>query len=170
MTDAKTKNDQLVALLRELQPGFLPYDIFVELARLTVLSIIEFVPLRRNAQGITEVLLLAREADDPLWPSELHVPGTVIRPTDTQGKIYAAFERILSEELAGTKTSSPHHVSNLLHKSKRGTEQAQVFWVEVLEEPKIGKFYTLNEFPDNVMHSQLDFIKQAAHNFENFTV
>jgi hypothetical protein len=162
----KTEIDQLAELLKKLEPGFLPFDVFMEIARLAVLSIIEFVPLRMNKNGEAEVLLLTRDADDPLWPNELHVPGTVIRPTDTEGKIYKAFERILQDELQGTGTSQPHYVGSNLHKSKRGMEQAQIYWVEVTDEPKIGEFYPVSQLPDNVMESQLNFIKLAAKSFE----
>lgn len=51
---------QLVSLLSALKAGFLPYEVFVEIARLVVLSIIEFVPLRLNEKGETQVLLLSR--------------------------------------------------------------------------------------------------------------
>jgi len=157
---------QLVRLLNKLEPGFLPFEIFLGIARLVVLSIIEFVPLRLNPNGKVEVLLLPRGDDDPIWPNQLHVPGTVIRPTDTEGEMYLAFERILRDELQGTKVSDPHFVGSILHKSKRGTEQAQVFWVEVLESPRVGHFYKIDSLPENLMHSQLAFIKQAAENFQ----
>lgn len=163
--DTKTKTDQLVELLKELDAGFLPYDVFVEIARLTVLSIIEFVPLRKNAEGEVYILLLSRGEDDPIWPNEMHVPGTVIRPTDTEGKMYLAFDRILKEELKGTKVSVPHYVGSNLHRSKRGMEQAQIYWVEVLEEPKVGKFYIADKLPRQLMKSQTNFINLAIQNF-----
>lgn len=103
----KAAEKQLAALLSSMEPGFLPYDIFVQIARLVVLSIIEFVPLRKNKNGNIEVLLLSRGMDDPIWPGELHTPGTVVRPTDTQGGMYLAFERILDDELKGAKVSAP---------------------------------------------------------------
>jgi hypothetical protein len=161
---SKTEIEQLTQLLKKLEPGFLPLDVFMQIARLTVLSIIEFVPMRMN-DGKVEVLLLSREADDPLWPNELHVPGTVIRPTDTEGNIYKAFERILNDELKGTESSSPHYVGSNLHPSKRGMEQAQIYWVEVTGEPTIGQFHVVDELPSNVIESQLNFIKLAAKSF-----
>jgi hypothetical protein len=162
------KNDQLVKLLKELEPGFLPYDIFVEIARLVVLPIIEFVPLRMNKEGDVEVLLLSRGKDDPLWPDMLHTPGTVIRPTDREGEMYLAFERITKDELNATLVSRPYYVGSVFHGSKRGMEQSQVFWVEVLEEPKIGKFYSANKLPVQLIDSQQRFIEQAVKNFKEF--
>ena len=160
----KEETNKLVELLKQIEPGFLNFDVFVQIARLVVLSIIEFVPLRIKGDKI-EVLLLSRGGDDPIWPNELHVPGTVIRPTDNENKIYMAFDRIINDELGGTKMSEPYFVGSILHKSKRGSEHAQVYWVEVLEKPKVGKFYPVDELPDNLIESQTKFIKQASKSF-----
>lgn len=165
---SESEQQQLVNLLSRLEPGFLPYEIFIQIARLAVLSIIEFVPLRLNKDGAVEVLLLSRGEDDPIWPTALHTPGTVIRPTDTEGKMYRAFERITLEELAGTKVSNPHFVGSQLQKSERGTEQAQIFWVEVLGEPSVGQFYAVENLPDNLIQAQLKFIKLAATSFVKY--
>jgi hypothetical protein len=155
---------QLVKLLGKLPVGFLPLKIFIEIARLTTLSIIEFVPFRKN-NGHTEVLLLKRDQDDALWPDELHTPGTVIRPSDLDSDDHLAFKRILDEELAGTKVSEPFYVGSNLHKSRRGAEQAQIFWVEVLEEPRSGRFYRIDALPPNMMGSQVGFVRLAADSF-----
>lgn len=152
-------------LLHQLAPGFLPYEIFVEIARLAALSIIEFVPLRLTNSDTVEVLLLVRDEADPIWPGELHTPGTVIRPTDTEGNIYLAFERILSDELKNTAVSPPCFVGSILHKSKRGTEHAQIYWVEVMGQPKVGCFYPVDALPENLMKSQTKFIRQAVKNY-----
>ena len=163
----KSEEKQLVELLSRLEPGFLPYDIFVQLARLATLPIIEFVPLRLNEKGETEVLLLERSKFDEIWPGEVHTPGTVIRPTDSTGEIYKAFERIRKDELMGTKVSDGHFVGTLLHPSKRGMEHAQIFWVEVIDEAKVGKFYPARNLPDNLIESQKEFISQAVKSFES---
>jgi hypothetical protein len=156
---------KLVSYLKQLEPGFLPYDIFVQIARLVTLSIIEFVPLR-SSDGDVEVLLLERPERDEFWPGEVHVPGTVVRPTDSTGKIYKAFERIHQDELRGTELSDYHFVGNILHRSKRGMEHAQVFWVEVTGEPKIGKFHPADKLPSNLIESQRSFIEQAVRSYK----
>ena len=163
----KSDERKLVELLKKLEPGFLPYDIFIQLARLVTLPIIEFVPLRLNEKGETEVLLLERSKHDEIWPGEVHAPGTVIRSTDSHGKIYKAFERIRLDELKGTKLSNGHFVSSILHRSKRGMEHAQVFWVEVLGEAKVGEFYLAKKLPDNLIESQREFILEAVKSFES---
>jgi len=161
--------DKIAALLSRYEPGFLPYPIFVQIARLVALPIVEFVPLRKSDQGV-EVLLIARPEDDPLWPGLLHTPGTVIRATDLhkeQQENWLAFERILKEELGGTEVKTPHYVGCIFHQSKRGAEQAQLYWVEVLGDPKAGTFYPVNSLPDNLIDSQLRFITEASRHFQN---
>jgi hypothetical protein len=162
--NALTPSEQktLVDLLKKLKPGFLPFEIFLQVARLVTTPVIEFVPLRLNDKGQVEVLLLDRE----LWPHGLHTPGTVIRATDNENNSYKAFHRILDDELKGTHVSNPHYVGSNLHKSQRGMEQAQVFWVEVLGEPKAGEFHAVDSLPEETMDSQLKFIKLAADSFK----
>lgn len=154
--------DQVSHLLSQFDPGFLPYPIFIEIARLCALPIVEIVPFRRNGAAI-DILLLDRGADDPLFANQLHTPGTVVRATDTE---QSAIDRILHVELGGVPTTSPVFVTYVLHKSKRGAESARVFWVEVQEEPRKGKFYASDNLPDTLMRSQLDFIQAALESYE----
>lgn len=159
---------QLTSLLAKLEPGFLPLDIFYEIARLVALSIVEFVPLRLNDQGQAEVLLIPRDADDKFWPNEFHIPGVVVRPTDIQNGHYTPFNRILADELKGVIISEPHFVKNMLRTSRRGTEQAQIYWVEVYDQPVVGEFYKVEELPDNIIEIQPEFIRVAAQDFLAF--
>lgn len=162
------EEQQLITLLRKLEPGYLPYEIFLQFARLVALPIIEFVPLRISKNGDAEVLLLERKKQNDLWAGQLHTPGTVIRATDSEGELDLAFNRILDDELKGTVTSPPHYVSNVLHKSRRGTEQSQIFWVEVLDEPKTGKFYSAEKLPEKLITEQKEFIRLAVKDFEGW--
>lgn len=157
------------ALLAKFDPGFLPYPVFVQVARLVALPIIEFIPLRRGENGQTQVLLIERPADDPLWPGLWHTPGTVVRATDThrgQEGGWQAFERIRHDELKDTAVGTPHFVGSLFHTSKRGAEQAQLYWVEVTAQPAVGEFYDAGDLPQNMISSQRDFIGQAVKSFE----
>lgn len=156
-------------LLAKLEPGFLPYPIFEQIARLVALPILEYIPLRLVDKKV-EVLLLKRADDDKLWPGMLHTPGTVIRATDINkegGSNWPAMDRILHDELANIRISEPHYVGSILHESKRGVEQAQLYWVEVLEDkPKVGVFYSVDQLPGNFMDSQKDFVMAASTSFK----
>src|SRR5581483_10648257 len=142
---------QAADLLSRLKPGFLPLKIFHEVTRLTVMPIVEVVPLRLARSGKIEILLLQREADDPVWPGQLHVPGTVIRATDTPGSFNTPLQRVLTKELNGTKTSEPMFVKSILHHSGRGIEASQIFWVKVEGEPTEGKFYDVDSLPQSLV-------------------
>ena len=165
MTDADMR--AVANLLKSLEPGFLSYPIFEQIARLVTLPVIEFIPLRQNEER-TEVLLIQRAADDPFWPDMLHTPGTVIRATDLhrpEDDNWGAFQRILHDELLDTEVSVPHYVGSIFHASKRGTEQAQLYWIEVMGEPRVGTFYDVTELPASLIDSQVTFIQQAAKDF-----
>ena len=84
----------LKRLLRELEPGQLPLDIFLEVAKLTVTPILEVVPLRLKSDKV-QVLLFEREKSDPIWGGKLHTPGTIIRASDRGGNLEDAFKRVL---------------------------------------------------------------------------
>ncbi len=161
--------EQTAALLARLQPGFLPYPIFEQIARIVALPIIEFIPLRRNLHGQVEVLLIKRPDTDPLFAGLMHTPGTVVRADDeSKGEVHAhtAFERLLNEELTGIAVAPPEYVGSIFHTSKRGVEQAQLFWIEVLEEnPTVGEFWPVDNLPDNLIDSQRNFIIRSAEHF-----
>lgn len=154
---------QVKDLLAKLQPGLLPYDIFHAIMRLVVASIIEIVPLR-TTNSKTEVLLYERPSDDPAWPRQLHTPGTVLRPTDSS--IQQAIERVLHDELAGTEVSAPVFAGNLLHRQARGTEAAQIFWVEVQGEAKNGQWHDIQNLPAAFIKTQQDFLPIAVKHYQ----
>jgi hypothetical protein len=160
LSDEEIKN--VVDALKKLEPGFLPLPIFHEVTRLTATPIIEVVPLRRAAEKV-EILLLKRDNDDPVWPNQLHAPGTVLRATDS---IESALERITSKELTGIKVSKPKFVTNVLHHSGRGMETSQVYWVNVENAAKVGQFYDVEQLPENLVKTQLDFIPQAIKDYK----
>jgi len=166
MTDDEIR--QTTELLKKLQPGFLPYPIFEQAARLLALPILELVPYR-FIDGRIEILLLERPSNDRFWPGSLHTPGTVIRATDldkqNQG-LQVAFERLVEDELGGVQLGPPLFIASLLHESKRGVEQAQVYCAELLEEPKVGKLFAAQELPGNLVAGQHDFIRQVIERLQ----
>ena len=166
-----TREEEVEAarILAKLEPGFLPFDIFQQVARLVVFSIVEVVPLRVSATGQIEVLLLDREADDPIFPGQVHTSGCVVRPTDTPGSFETAFQRILHDELGDIRTSEPVYVTQLLHHSGRGMESSHIYWVEVRGEPAVGTFYPVDDLPANFMKQQLDFLHQAVASYKDAT-
>ena len=161
--------DQVASKLSKLEPGFLPFAIFHQIARLVTMAIVEIVPLRKSPEGKIEILLLKREADDPIFPRQLHSPGKVVLASDTAGSFNSTLQRVLSEELTGVRTSKPVFVKSMLHHSGRGMEVSQIFWVEVYGDSTVGEFYNVNNLPATIMQSQLDFIPAAIAHFAKGT-
>jgi hypothetical protein len=162
--------------LETLKPGFIPKDIFLQFARLMVVPVIELVPVRINAEGKAEILLVQRESDDPVWPNMWHVSGTVIRATDKMdtGNDYDdPLKRLLAEdgELAGVDiVGKPVQIETERRRVARGDELAVIFYVEVSGEAKEGRFFPLEGYPHNVPEPGIvphhdAFVRRAAERF-----
>ena len=167
ITDEEIKHT--VTSLRKLEPGFLPKDIFNEVARLSVLTAVEIVPLKMDQANKVQVLLLKRGEDDPFWKGMLHTPGAIIIASDRVGTFEDAINRVIQKELL----SSPHigspvftEVINIQHEI--GRANCLVHWLEMTDEPKIGEYYYTDELPDNLISSQIEMIRNTAERFKSF--
>lgn len=153
-------------MLQKLSPGFLPLPIFYQVARLTVTPTVELVPLRMH-EGHLQVFLTQRPKDDPVWPSMLHVPGSVIRATDTKETFSDVLDRILHNELHDPQIESkPHFFTYLFHQVKRGAEIAFIHYTFLLETPKNGSFYFIHDLPSSLVSHQRGFIQEIAKSLE----
>lgn len=169
MSNAEKLSDneikEVVKDLAKLEPGLLPFEIFHAVTRLVATPIIEVVPIRLNKNNEPEILLLSREPDDPVWPNQLHVPGTVIRGSDTEGSFDDAFNRV-SKELGGVTLKNLHLVKNIFHHSGRGMEVSQIYWADLTDtDVTTGEFFSADSLPKNIVQSQLDFIPDALANY-----
>lgn len=144
--------------LAQLEPGRLPLDVFIEVARLTVTPVIEVVPIIDQPRRL-EVLLTKRADSDPVWPGMWHTPGTVIRSFDSS--VDDGVSRLLRDELGNCQSSEPEYVGYLLHKVSRGTELALVHWVTVSAGITIGRAFDSDNLPENLVDSQRGFISWA---------
>lgn len=160
MTDKEVT--QAAELLAKLEPGYLPQELFMQFTRLSTSAIIELLPFRQN-NGQLELLFLQRPAQDPVWPSECHTPGTLIRPTDSSYD--DALARIFKDEL-GQEPTKPVFLFPMLHQSGRGNESALVYACLLADAPKTGTFYDVTQLPENIVKSQLDFIPKAIAAFK----
>lgn len=158
----------VVSALKKLEPGYLPFEIFIQVARLYVTPVIEIVPIVMHNDGKLSVVTVPREADDPYWPGALHTPGTVLRVTDEKNDIGSAFNRIITDELRGVSTNGePVFVQPHFHRNKRGAELALIFWAEVMGEVPGSTLVDPNHFPDAVMNFQRGFIRRAVSHFKD---
>lgn len=161
----ETEIKQTVELLSKLEPGYLPFDIFLQVYRLTPSPTLQIIPLRRSAEGNVEVQLIRRAADDPLWPNLWHNPGTVLRATDTFG---GACNRLFDDELGGFGTAEDLVlVENTFNKSTRGAEVILLYRMDGEDgEPAEGKFFAVDDLPTDIITSEIPLIKLAAADFK----
>ena len=159
----KTEPTQLAALLQEYEPGFLPEPLFVAIARLVVLTAVEFIPLRKSQDGGVEVLLFKRPDTDPIWPNMLHTPGTMLRSTDDSFK--DGFDRLFNDELKIPYPSEPVFVGTDLVHHKRGTIVTLEYIVAIDQKTVGGEFYNVNDLPGSFIPEQIEMIKRAAARF-----
>ncbi len=162
---------QTVEYLRRLPRGFLPFDIFNAVAELVTTPTVEVAPVRMNADGKAEVLLLQRDVNDPYWPGQWHMPGTVLRSTDKPGDFSSAFQRVFGGELAGrvTPLSEPVLIGVNFWDVERGRELANKHFVEVeatADAELPGQFYTLDNLPDNLIAHHGAMIPEMLAAFE----
>jgi hypothetical protein len=158
MSDEPPSDEEISSaaeILSKLRPGYLPFSIFLEITRLVTTSIVEIVPLFKEGDKIY-VLLTRRSEDDPNWPNKLHTPGTVVRATDEEGNYESAFSRILQDELRGIAIIG-----------KPGMEDAKIFYVELAEKPNLGEFHNSEDLPEDIVDTQVAFIKLAVDKFRN---
>lgn len=159
-----TTSQEVLSRLQSLSPGQLPSDIFHAVAAITVTPIYEVVPVRWNGQEV-EVLLLQREASDPVWGGLWHTPGTVIRANDVEGSFLSAQERIRAELGGATFRHEPTFVRMQFHQVRRGRELALIHWVELDGQPTQGHWVFAKALPETVVDTQRDFIAAAVENF-----
>ncbi len=162
---------QTVEYLRRLPKGFLPLEIFNAVAELVTTPTIEVAPVRMNAEGNAEVLLLQRPDDDAYWPGEWHMPGTVLRSTDEEGSFTSGFKRIFGGELAGkvVPLGEPKVLGTNFWDVERGRELATKHFVEVEVDADAelpGKFFALDNIPENTIEHHRVMIPEMLAAFE----
>lgn len=155
-------------LLSQLEPGFLPMPIFSQVVRLLVTPTVEMVPLRKTKKGTVQVLLIKRDDDDPNWPGQYHVPGSVIRATDVKLSFQDAFDRIINGEIKGINVvRGPIFVQHLFHQVKRGAELPMIHWIEVNGEITGGTYFDLDKLPENIVDHHPLIIRKALEHFSS---
>lgn len=159
-----------VAYLATLAPGRLPLPVFQQVARLVVLPTIEYMPMRRSpVSGAVEVLLTQRPPTDPWWPGLWHNPGTVLLASDAMeadDEYGDAEERVFGEagELRGEveRLADAVMIRTERRATTRGHEISIIFGVLVSGEPTVGKFFAIDDLPDDIIPHQIPSIIQTA--------
>lgn len=166
MIEKKPLSPATLAELQSVPAAFLPEELFVQIARLTVLSAVELVCVRTAAGGQVEVLLTQRAEVDPFWPGEWHCPGSVLRPTDEKETFVSGFHRVLAGELGLTEWAEPTFAGVWFWEGVRGSALSVIFWLDVtgLTMP-VGKFFPASALPDKLIIGMDRVIEIAVQHY-----
>jgi ADP-ribose pyrophosphatase YjhB (NUDIX family) len=139
-------------LLKQLEPGFLPLEIFSQIARLTRIPTVDLIPVKQDG-GKLQIGLIQRPADDQWWPDQWHFPGTVLLSTDT---IDTALQRLRDQELQLIKSDLAIFRHFSIHTSTRG---AEVVLIHTAQNCQFGpdspiRWFAINELPANFVDSE----------------
>ncbi|MEX1112005.1 MAG: NUDIX domain-containing protein [Candidatus Andersenbacteria bacterium] len=153
-----------VAVLKQLEPGFLPLELFDQIARLVRLPMVDVVPISYKEEHL-HIGLIQREVNDIWWPGMWHLPGTVLRSTDT---MESAIQRLCDDELQIHASDPPVSRGFLLHYSKRGAEVVLIYTVEncSFEDKSTIKWFPINELPQELVDSERDVIARIEESLE----
>lgn len=146
--------------LKNIEPGTYPLTLFEQLARLVVTSTVEIVPLRVKHDTI-EVLLARRPSDDPWWPGQWHLPGTVLLPNEAieHTRDYdTSIDRLLASEFnQSIKRDGAANMFDVQRRvTPRGTEQTVLCWVLVSMNSEDEALSNARFFNAETVHSVLD--------------
>ncbi len=148
---------QCSGLLKQFEPGFLPLEIFNQIARLVCLPTVDVIPVKFE-QSDLYIGLVKRESTDLWWPNMWHLPGTILRSTDS---IAQAIKRITDNEIKVASHSTPIFHNFLNHQTVRG---AEVVLVHSIANCQLGSdsqltWFPVNDLPKNFIESELEVVE-----------
>jgi len=151
-------------ILEQLEPGFLPLEIFNQIARLVRLPVVDVVPIKHQGPDLN-IGLLKRETNDLWWPNMWHLPGTVFRSTDT---LDGAIKRLLDDELLVQKSSTPIFRGFSVQQSKRGAEVVFIYTIEdcLFKENAPIEWFPVGKLPKDLISSErkvIDKIRESLN-------
>lgn len=163
MNVSTTEINTAVSILKKLDPGYLPYNLFIEFCRLYTSAIIELVPIIFKDNEIY-LHLLKREESDTFWPNMWHNPGSVIRSTD---QLEDVFNRLFSEELGIVKgpNKSPVFLRSIVSQTPRGNALSLIYWIELESSPHNGQSFRLDALPSDSIPEQVIYMKECVSHF-----
>lgn len=120
--------------LSRLEVGRQPLPLFTQLARHAVISTVEFAPIHDKHSELG-VIMTQRPDDDPWWPRQWHIPGSVLLPTDSMATPHdysGPMERVFKSEFRDSITplGSPTLFDIKRRSGPRGHELTAQTWIE----------------------------------------
>ena len=159
LTDEEIQN--VSNILSKISPGYLPFPIFKEFARITTTPTVVLLMFYQDNDS-KKVFLTKRDENDEFWPGLYHVPGAILRGTDVD--IDLVLNRIQSNELGETELKSDPIFSKFYFKdTKRGKELTLAYSVQVSKvDASLGRLFSKDEINDkSVIDSEIEMINEA---------
>jgi hypothetical protein len=160
---------QFVARALDLVPSDKPYGtpLFDALNKKQPTFAFEGVLLRENpVGGALEVYLTKRSMKDTAYPGEFHAPGSGLRNKEDWRKV--------AERLARNEYEVPVRHVTILHESEFFYDEARGWYcsvpclVELEEEPVVGKWYPVDQLPEQTVgHHRDDIIPVVVRYWRN---
>lgn len=171
--------DLAAACLEKLEPGRQPLPLFTQLARLVVTSTVEIVPFKGTCES-PKVLLAKRSDDDPWWPGQWHLPGTVLLTTDKAFDVHdyeTPVDRLYNDEFHGSisRVGSVTIFDSQRRTDTRGSEQTVFGWSHItltsgFDEVTGGELFDADRIEselagENVIDGHLNSVKRALRHY-----
>lgn len=155
---------ECAALLGHLEPGFIPKEIFGQVARLVRLPMVDLIPIRREGSSWS-IGLVQRNENDTWWPGMWHLPGTYLRSTDT---LKSAFSRLRKEELSLVRSGIPTFCGVSIHSSTRGAEVVLIYIIEqcIFKKSSAMKWFPVDKLPKNFIKSEMKVVKKLKEHLK----
>lgn len=144
--------------LKTLTPGKIPLEYFNEIARLTVVPVIELVLLHQISQGAPMVFLCKRNAQDSYWPNLYHVPGQIL--SSHHSSIEEGLSLLKENKLMDIVYGQPTFVTPLLVRTRRGKELALIYSAMIQSIQVTSSLFPIDQLPD--MIEEHDHMVQLA--------
>jgi hypothetical protein len=158
-----------VAAALNLVPSDKPYgtELFDALNLKQPTFAFEGVLLRENPEsGTLEVYLTQRSMSDTAYPGEFHCPGSGMRNKENWAKVASRLAR--NEYKVPVKNVTVLYETGFFYDEARGWYWSVPCLVELESEPAVGKWYPVDQLPENtVMHHRNDIIPAVVNYWRN---
>lgn len=135
-------------------------ELFDAIARVTVTVAYEAVAIIEKESGMY-VYLVLRNEDDTAYPNQFHVPGSVLRPGESEADVMAR----LSEKEYDAKITDYHFISNYNGIGEdRGHFFTPIGLVTLESEPKnpSGMWFPIDDLPETTVKHHRDVVIPIA--------
>lgn len=168
VSEQETKST-VSAIQKMIKIKNVPQRIFDQFQKVFGGTSLEVVPIRYNEKGGIEIFMIKRPENDMYWPSQLHVPGTMVFAWDwsANNDFSKPWSRLMKKEIIQNNEGVVMPVSTIHLDTLRGAETAHinniVFKGPVSDEG--GGWYPITSLPDDIIAHHKVIITEGVYDF-----